>query len=133
MLNTAPRSQPNEGSCPPTIDPTTEPTRPTALAQLTPVARLADVWNPSASCKNDSLREDCIAHVIRVGVDANACNSTSHRPDADIASVRSGAKAVHSSSVSKLRPKADLRPNEQPRITPVRVGGIPRHRFVHVA
>jgi hypothetical protein len=47
MLNTAPRSQPNEGSCPPTIDPTTEPTRPTALAQLTPVVWLADVRNPS--------------------------------------------------------------------------------------
>ncbi len=41
MLNTAPRPQPNESSCPPTIDPTTEPTRPTPLAQLTPVARLA--------------------------------------------------------------------------------------------
>jgi hypothetical protein len=76
--------------------------------------------------RNDSLREDCIAHVIRVGVDANACNSTSHTPDADIASVRNGAKTIHSSSVSKLRTKADLRPNEQPQIMLARVGGIPR-------
>src|ERR1700761_9310667 len=76
--------------------------------------------------RSDSLREDCIAHVIRVGVDANACNSTPHTPDADIASVRNGAKTIHSSSVSKLRTKADLRPNEQPQIMLARVGGIPR-------
>jgi hypothetical protein len=133
MLNTASRSQPNESSCPPTIDPTTEPTRPIALAQLTPVARLADVRNPSASGKKRQFKGGLHRSRDPVGVDANACNSTSHRPDADIASVRKGAKTVHSSSVSKLRPKADPRPNEQPRITLVRVGGIPRHRCVQVA
>jgi hypothetical protein len=48
---------------------------------------------------------------------------------------RSGTarKTVHSSSVSKLRMKAALRPKEQPRIKLARVGGIPRHRLVHVA
>ena len=40
-MKTVARSQPSDSNWPPTIEPRTEPARPTAFAQLTPVARLA--------------------------------------------------------------------------------------------
>ena len=55
------------------------------------------------------------------------------RPRSGPDSVTKGAKNAHSASVIRPRITADLLHEDQRRITPRRVGGIPSRRFVHAA
>jgi transposase len=55
------------------------------------------------------------------------------RPRSGPLSVTNGSKNAHSLSLSRPRITADRPQEDQRRITPRRVGGIPRGRFVHAA